>query len=620
MHGLEDKYNILRRKLDSVGYHQPLSFGSMVLVDNLLNDILHYKSEYTSFKDITNEVLQQLSVLKLKGKPFVQECKHLQNENNYLKLEVIQEQGGFQEILNDLKTHVLEFQKAYSDLELVNQENLIRIGELEEELSFKNKELIKYEGVKDYVKEKNKFKHLKLPLNKDERPKHLLKIAEEHKINQWKYHKSTQTKLRTSISDKRADLNAGRTEKSCQTVSVYEQDIDCKFVGKIEEQYKQNKSYHISQSFTKNGGEDIVPLQSAFEKIKAERDYYSKEYHLLQDRIFQMFRENCSPEQAFCIEKIKHCQGDHLWLFINRIEELISCKRNADHIKETELQDMIMTLQRERVVLMLKCERVEQKIQEIKNHYQNLSSGKSKMISKNNFLQKCIIKKDEELRSAISTQQKTEVKLNNALLNLVTMSTENDCLKDKIKQKDDYIKNREKDLVSQANSIKTLSGLKQKAETEVISLRKKADESENELKELKEELSRSSYEIDRIVKENEHLVITVEKLNNHVRQLHEDLDLRKHRIKDMKREIHHYISEVRRVEEAIESKEQELQRILETYSIASDEETFVLGKKQQETLERNGKFVTEYFENITHALSSIEEIEHKVDEIQELQV
>lgn len=60
----EDCYRSVRRQLDELGYRQPLSVDSLLLVEKLLNDFVELRERLNHYKEVAHHSLE---VIKYKN-------------------------------------------------------------------------------------------------------------------------------------------------------------------------------------------------------------------------------------------------------------------------------------------------------------------------------------------------------------------------------------------------------------------------------------------------------------------------------------------------------------------------------------------------------------------------
>ena len=85
----ERRFLLLKKKLDSLHYCQPLSLDSAALVERLLGDLVRTTEGFQSLKKANDEIKQE-ALLKTNGLlPLQKENVRLTKENNDLHLELI---------------------------------------------------------------------------------------------------------------------------------------------------------------------------------------------------------------------------------------------------------------------------------------------------------------------------------------------------------------------------------------------------------------------------------------------------------------------------------------------------------------------------------------------------
>lgn len=168
----DQKYLFLRETLDRLGYNEPLSLESCVLVERLVSDLCLWKDRFIEHKDIAQVSLRRCRELETTIQPLKEEHERILSQNNCLHHEIQHTREQYEKSLKDLKNHVADLESAYSDLEFANMEQMSKIGALEEQIFIQNEKLLQYEGLpKNVIKHSTAVLALRNSLTSDQTKK-----------------------------------------------------------------------------------------------------------------------------------------------------------------------------------------------------------------------------------------------------------------------------------------------------------------------------------------------------------------------------------------------------------------------------------------------------------------
>ena len=133
----ERKFTNLRRRLDQLGYRQPLGMESVPLVEKLFSDLIHTTESLKNAK-------QQLSHRHISDSTsggrqdsndtYRSDNAKLVKENNELHLELIRKKEELDIKIRDLKETVRKLEHENSDLKFLNSQYVHKVRALEKDL------------------------------------------------------------------------------------------------------------------------------------------------------------------------------------------------------------------------------------------------------------------------------------------------------------------------------------------------------------------------------------------------------------------------------------------------------------------------------------------------------
>lgn len=109
------RHALLRKRLDSQGYKQPLAEGSLLLVQRLLDDLIRSREGFTNIQTLNSRLKQSAGEANCSIEPLRQLIAKLQKENNRLhsQIVVVKEKLGSSEAVHSAEYQKLEDQKRH---------------------------------------------------------------------------------------------------------------------------------------------------------------------------------------------------------------------------------------------------------------------------------------------------------------------------------------------------------------------------------------------------------------------------------------------------------------------------------------------------------------------------
>ncbi|CAD5116285.1 DgyrCDS5192 [Dimorphilus gyrociliatus] len=141
----QQKFSSLRKRLDQLGYRQPLGIESLPLVERLFADLLHTtdslkqerQSKSNSFKD-SNTSGEVSEILQ----PYKSDNAKLVRETNELHKELITVKDQSDKAIKELKAKFRKSEADRKDLLLLNNQYVIKVGNLERESKQKSDKIL----------------------------------------------------------------------------------------------------------------------------------------------------------------------------------------------------------------------------------------------------------------------------------------------------------------------------------------------------------------------------------------------------------------------------------------------------------------------------------------------
>ncbi|XP_053710222.1 centrosomal protein of 135 kDa [Synchiropus splendidus] len=133
----ERKYVNLRRRLDQLGYRQPLAIESLPLVEKLFSDLVHTTESLRNAKQSAGKLDQESQNADALLEPFRAENARLVRENNDLHLQLLRLKEDNDRVTKELKTHIRQLDHEASDLKFLNNQYAHKVRCLEKDTKAK---------------------------------------------------------------------------------------------------------------------------------------------------------------------------------------------------------------------------------------------------------------------------------------------------------------------------------------------------------------------------------------------------------------------------------------------------------------------------------------------------
>ncbi|XP_040411998.1 centrosomal protein of 135 kDa isoform X5 [Cygnus olor] len=137
----ERKFVNLRKRLDQLGYRQPLGLESLPLVEKLFSDLVHTTESLRSAKLSAGKIEKEFSNYDAILEPYKTENAKLTRENNELHLEILKLKEQSDRHVKDLKASLRRVEHETADLRFLNNQYVHKIKSLEKENKSKTEKI-----------------------------------------------------------------------------------------------------------------------------------------------------------------------------------------------------------------------------------------------------------------------------------------------------------------------------------------------------------------------------------------------------------------------------------------------------------------------------------------------
>ncbi|XP_023127564.2 centrosomal protein of 135 kDa isoform X3 [Amphiprion ocellaris] len=129
----ERKFVNLRKRLDQLGYRQPLAIESLPLVEKLFSDLVHTTESLRNVKLSAGKTEKESRNLDALLEPYRAENAQVVRENNELHLELLKLKEEKDRVTRELKTHIRKLDHQTSDLKFLNNQYVHKVRCLEKD-------------------------------------------------------------------------------------------------------------------------------------------------------------------------------------------------------------------------------------------------------------------------------------------------------------------------------------------------------------------------------------------------------------------------------------------------------------------------------------------------------
>ncbi|XP_077158127.1 centrosomal protein of 135 kDa isoform X4 [Paroedura picta] len=137
----ERKFINLRKRLDQLGYRQPLGVESLPLVEKLFSDLVHTTESLRSTKLSAGKIEKEFSNFDAILEPYREENARLTRENNELHLEILKLKEQSEHQIKDLKAALRKVEHETADMKFLNNQYIHKIRSLEKENKAKTEKI-----------------------------------------------------------------------------------------------------------------------------------------------------------------------------------------------------------------------------------------------------------------------------------------------------------------------------------------------------------------------------------------------------------------------------------------------------------------------------------------------
>ncbi|XP_007496489.1 centrosomal protein of 135 kDa isoform X2 [Monodelphis domestica] len=137
----ERKFINIRKRLDQMGYRQPLSVDCLPLVEKLFSDLVHTTESLRKTKLYVGKAEKESANFDYVLEPYKKENAKLTRENNELHLDLLRTKEQSEISIKDLKVKLRKMEIETADLKFLNNQYAHKFRVLEKESKAKNEKI-----------------------------------------------------------------------------------------------------------------------------------------------------------------------------------------------------------------------------------------------------------------------------------------------------------------------------------------------------------------------------------------------------------------------------------------------------------------------------------------------
>ncbi|BFZ24412.1 hypothetical protein BsWGS_27451 [Bradybaena similaris] len=139
----QQKFSNLRRRLDQLGYRQPLGIESLPLVEKLFADLIHTTESLKNAKLELSKKTEVTTDVDSAVEPYKSDNAKLIRENNELHMGLIKQKEEADTVIRELKASLRDLEHKTADLQFLNNQYVSKVRQLERESKEKSEAILK---------------------------------------------------------------------------------------------------------------------------------------------------------------------------------------------------------------------------------------------------------------------------------------------------------------------------------------------------------------------------------------------------------------------------------------------------------------------------------------------
>ncbi|XP_015684919.1 centrosomal protein of 135 kDa, partial [Protobothrops mucrosquamatus] len=592
---VERKFVNLRKRLDQLGYRQPLGVESLPLVEKLFSDLVHTTESLRSTKLSAGKIEKECSNFDVVLGPYREENARLTRENNELHLEVLKLKEQFEKqelssyrrekeklseelfgkteekqnldiLLNQTQVENHRLSKKVENLEIINRELVIELERmrLEGGIALGDKSPSRLDAFvktieedRDYYKRELEclqkiFKRRSSPLSEDLR----LVIRERDELQ------SMLDRFEKHMIEIQSNVKLLTVEKDKLSI-LYEQ--------------SQNELNHLRREkktcfLTKNHAEEERNIALAdFRRVVSEKEGLREKLKIQQEE-YTLDKLKLEQEVSRLESTLKRLETERLDQIstVSLLKDKISSLEDELSIKTHQLlntSEDSSQYKTELSSLKLLNEQIQKSLDEIQHQ---LSFKENELQSAQEEIE-ILENKIDTLNTKSSSQSETVILLRSTVN---ALDKEKDSLQESIDEKTERIAYLEDNLANKEKTLLNLQKTVAQLELSLDQLKDALNGKDRELASLHRQFDAIHSELgetgrikEMALKENRRLQDDLATMTRENQVISTELEVTLREKEELKVRVHNYITEVSRFESLMSLKERENKELLEKFQM-----------------------------------------------------
>ena len=136
----DHRFTNLRKRLDQLGYRQPLVIEAVPLVEKLFTDLLHTTDSFKKYKGKTSNIDKAVNYADV-NETYRADNARLVKENNDIHLDLLKCREEKEKLQTELKSASRKLEHENQDLRFLNSQYVHKVHTLEKESKLKSEQL-----------------------------------------------------------------------------------------------------------------------------------------------------------------------------------------------------------------------------------------------------------------------------------------------------------------------------------------------------------------------------------------------------------------------------------------------------------------------------------------------
>lgn len=136
----DHRFSNLRKRLDQIGYRQPLVIEAVPLVEKLFTDLIHTTESYKKYKSKTSNIDKAVNFADVNETYRIDNAR-LVKENNEVHLQLIKCNDEIEKLQSEMKSSLRKLEHENQDLRFLNSQYIHKAHNLEKESKLKSEQL-----------------------------------------------------------------------------------------------------------------------------------------------------------------------------------------------------------------------------------------------------------------------------------------------------------------------------------------------------------------------------------------------------------------------------------------------------------------------------------------------